>query len=282
MKAAAGEEWYVDHGVWQVEEERLIFAAIDEGGGFIGVEPGEFCLILGRDGWVDDGVVFDQWEVWPAFQSLFHGQLPDFRVERPHIVAVGQSEVFVEAVLEWEEGGVVPEVPFAEAGGGVVFLSADFCECCFVGVDTDAALWSECSLDTDSDVVATGQEGCSRSGADGLGDIEIGEAAAASGEVSEVGCELGVTAKGGWVSVAHVVHENEDDIWSFFGCGEGGGVETGQCCEQQAGEFWQREWVSVVGRCSGHVLFFVEKGRGQVCCGCWIVSETAAGAMDWV
>ena len=53
---------------------------------------------------------------------------------------------------------MMSEVPFAKAGGGVIFLSADFCEGGFVGVDTDAALWSESPLDTDSDVVAAGQQ----------------------------------------------------------------------------------------------------------------------------
>lgn len=158
LKVSAGEEWHVDHGVWQVEEEGLLAAAIDEGGSFLGIKAGEFSLVLGSDFGVDDGVIFDERQVRPAFESLFHGQLPDFRVEGPHVIAVGQPEVFVEAVLEWQEGAMMSEVPFAKAGGGVIFLSADFCEGGFVGVDTDAALWSESPLDTDSDVVAAGQQ----------------------------------------------------------------------------------------------------------------------------
>lgn len=158
LEFIAGEERHVDHGVWQVQEERAFTAAINEGGGFFGIESCEFCLIGGGDCGIDDGVVFEEWQVWPAFQSFLHGQVQDFWVERPHIIAVWQSEVFVEAVLERQELVVMSEVPFAEAGGGIIFLPADFCECGFVGIDTDVALWSECPLNTDSHVVTAGQE----------------------------------------------------------------------------------------------------------------------------
>lgn len=259
LKAAAGEEWHVDHGVRQVEEERLISAAIDEGGGFLGAESGEFGLIGGGNCGIDDGVIFDQRQVRPAFQSFFHRQLSYFRMEGPHVVAVGQTEVLIEAVLERQEGEMVSEVPFAEAGGGVVFLSADFRECGFVRVDTDAALRSEGSLDTDSDVVAAGQQGGPRSRTDGLSDVEIGEAASSCGEFCEVWCELWVAAEGRWIGVAHIVHENEYDIGLFFGCGEGGGVETGQGGEREAGEFWRCERVVVEESGGRHGVFSLKQ-----------------------
>ena len=54
-----------------------------------------------------------------------------------------------------------------------------------------------------------------------------------------MGGKFGITTKGRGVSVAHVVHENENDIGCFFGCREcGDGVEFGQCSEQEAGESW--------------------------------------------
>jgi hypothetical protein len=56
------------------------------------------------------------------------GQVRVVRVQRPHVVAVGQAEVLVEAMLQRQELGMETQVPLAEARGGIALLLADLCE----------------------------------------------------------------------------------------------------------------------------------------------------------
>lgn len=32
-----------------------------------------------------------------------------------------------------------------------------------------------------------------------------------------MGCQFRISAEGGWVSIAHVIHKDQDDIWCGFG-----------------------------------------------------------------
>ena len=186
LKFFRGEQGDMDHAVWQVQEERCAAGVFDELDGAFGVVFGEQGLFFGGDFGVDDFVVLVERQVGPGFKAFFERQVLDFGVEGPHVVAVRQAIVAVEAILQRQELWEVSEVPFAEAGGGVAFAAAEFSDGGFGGVDAIAGFGSESALDADADVVAAGHEAGAGGGADGLGDIEVGEAAAIFGELVEV------------------------------------------------------------------------------------------------
>jgi hypothetical protein len=253
LKLFSGEQRHVDHGVWQVKEEGAVAAGFDEGDSSFGVLSGEPCLLFGCDFRIDDVVVFKEWQVWPCFESFIERQMQDFGMKRPHIVTVWQPEVLVEAVLQRQERLAVAEVPFSEAGGGVALAAADFRDGGFSGVESISGFGPERSLNTDANVVAAGHEAGAGGGADGLGDIEIGKAAAGGGQLIQVGCEGGITAKGADVGVSHVIHIDQDHIRTRSGGIRRGWIErfvvSGDCavsigeqkcwqeCKQEAKDF---------------------------------------------
>ena len=81
---------------------------------------------------------------------------------RPHVIAVGQSEVFIKSVLQWKELFVVPQMPFSETGRGIILLLTEFAQCDFVRVDSDRCRWPKCAFNADANVVTAGEKTCAR------------------------------------------------------------------------------------------------------------------------
>ena len=113
----AHEQRHVRHGVRHVEEERLVAVLFDEPDGPLGVPCRQVPLVLRRHLRVDDSVSvrvpFPERQIRKP--SLPFGsaarQVHDLRVQRPHVVRVGQPEVLVEAVRRRPERLRVAEVP---------------------------------------------------------------------------------------------------------------------------------------------------------------------------
>ena len=98
----------------KVDEEGLFPIPFDEGDGALGVLFGLKFLILGRNLRVDYLVSFDERKMRPALKALVHGQMKDARMIRPHVIGVGESEKFIETMLEREELAMMPQMPFAK------------------------------------------------------------------------------------------------------------------------------------------------------------------------
>ena len=89
--------------------------AVDERDSTLGVEAGQLALVFARDVGIDDPVALDQRE-----RGIGAGLR--LRVVGPHVVGVGQAEVFVKPVMNRQEPGMMAEVPFAGHAGGIALL----------------------------------------------------------------------------------------------------------------------------------------------------------------
>jgi hypothetical protein len=69
------------------------------------------------------------------FETLFHRQMTDLGMERPHVIAVREAEVFFKAILLREKLAMVSQMPLSETGGGVPFLLADFSQSYLICMD---------------------------------------------------------------------------------------------------------------------------------------------------
>ncbi len=208
----------------EVEEERLVLVAFDERDGAFGVAGGELALIGGGDLGVDHPVIFYQRQVGvgvlvPRFVDVGG-------MERPHVVRVGQAEVFIEAVAGGEELRVMAEVPFADGGGGVALGAEQFAEGEFAIGDAVPGIRAEGAVDADAVRVASGEQGGAGGGADRLGDVEIGEAPTVPCHAIDVRGGDMVAAEAAEIGVALVVGEYDDDIGR--GRGEGCAAKQGK------------------------------------------------------
>jgi len=217
--------------VGEIEEERPAVAGFDKGNRAFGVLASEQCLVFSGDFRIDDVVVFVKWKLRPRLQTFFHGQMEHFRVEGPHVVAPRQPEIVIESLLQRKKLLGVSEVPFAKTGRGIALAAAEFGDRGFGGVQSIAGPGSQCPLNADPHVIAAGQQTGAGSGADSLGDVEVGEASTGGGELVEVWSERRVAAERANVSVAHVIHKNDNDVWP--GVAEGG-TGGGRCRNRRA------------------------------------------------
>jgi hypothetical protein len=98
-------------------------------------------------------------------------------------------------------------------------------------VDAVAARRSEGAEDADAVRVAAGQQRGPGRRADGLGDVEVGEAHAVRREAVDVRGTDDLVAVAAEVGVAHVVGVHEDDVRRAVGGEEGGyQEEEGESC----------------------------------------------------
>jgi hypothetical protein len=121
----------VRHVVGEVEKEWTILMRINEFDGMFGVPGGELVLIFMRDTGDNDFVVFEHAEVGII-------AFPVFGINGwPHIVGVGEAEVFIEAMAQRQKLRRIAQVPFAENGSGVAALFDELGESHFVVADAD-------------------------------------------------------------------------------------------------------------------------------------------------
>lgn len=218
----------VRHGVGEVEEEGLVLVGLDEVHGLLGVATGDGALVNGE---FDDFFVLHEGRfplgesglgIGPKFVHSGRSTLGfPFVVRVIHVVGVGNAEVGIEAVLLREGFGVMAEVPFSEAGGGVA-LSFEVIGDGVLGRVEPAGGGGEENVLVHFDPlgIAAGEEGGTGRGADGGGHHETGKFASFFGEAIDVGgLDVG-GAKAPEVAVALVVGEDDDEVWLFSGPGQ--------------------------------------------------------------
>ena len=106
LEGFADSERDVQHGVRQVEKERMLLVGADELHGLIGVQAGEFARV-GRT--LDNFAIADQ-----RHAALF------LEVNNLHrIQIVQQAVIMIEALIAWQKRLLKAEVPFADASRGV-------------------------------------------------------------------------------------------------------------------------------------------------------------------
>ena len=108
-------------GVRQVEEERLFTVGLDE--------LHRFFRVLRGDGGIALHAVFNSGEI--AYQGQRH-------LLAVHVVAVGDAKVVVKALACGHEIGMIAEVPFSDAHGGVTLRLENLRHGCLAGVQSFA------------------------------------------------------------------------------------------------------------------------------------------------
>jgi hypothetical protein len=178
LEPVTAEERHVRHRVREIEEEGLILVAVDEIDGAFREPGGEEGLVVGV---TRSMVTF-------AIDPVLEGELaPVFRVfgmELPHVIGVHDAAGFSEAARRRAGFRLVADVPFAEDSGGIALGLEYFAERGEVGFQA-AGVWGMGAEDAGAAGVTAGEEGGARSGADGLGDVEIVETRAFVGEALE-------------------------------------------------------------------------------------------------
>ena len=155
-----------------------------------------------------------------------------------HVVAIGNAEVGIKALLRRQKLGLKAEVPLADSGRRIALLLRDVAQRHFVGMQTDFAIGKQHTGDRDPRVVATGQQAGPRHRADRCR-VKAGELHPLRGELIEVRrVDLGV-AKRADVGVAHVVDKNQHDIRRPLGSvGTGCSDRQQQQCERSREELF--------------------------------------------
>ena len=110
---------------------------------------------------------------------------------RLHVVAVGEPEIAVEAVISGEKRRLVAQVPLADQRRGISGPAKGVSDCRFVGMEPDRIAGKQhrapvmALFEADAPRVATGHKRGAGRGADRGGGVEIGEARTFRGEPVE-------------------------------------------------------------------------------------------------
>ena len=202
-------EGNVNHRVRQVKEEGLFLVAADEVDGVLGVEGRQLILIGSVDIGIGEAVLGNQRQ----FRVVIPFMSDAMRLaSRSHVIGIGEAEVFVKALVEWEEAFFIAEVPFAEDARGVVLLLTDFGKGGLLGGQTGLAVGAEGTEESDTVGITAGQQGAAAGRADRLGRIETGELRPFLGELIEMRRGIALGAEGPDVAVAEVIHVDDDDV----------------------------------------------------------------------
>ena len=194
------EDRHVRHRVGEVDEEGALAVRLDEGHGAPAVLAGQLRLV---------GV---HREHGVARVERQRRELHPLRVARPHVVRVGEAEVVVEAVARREKRRQVPEVPLAVDRGRVAAALQHLGERRLAFGDADLRSGEERSQDADAVRVGAGEQRRARGRADGLRDVEVGEAHALGGQPVDVRRSDARRAVDADVAVPEVVRVDEDDV----------------------------------------------------------------------
>ena len=205
----------VDHRIGQVEEERLLALGPQELHRLLRVAAGQLGLVgLGLD----------------HLLVAVERQRRVARAALLHVVAVGQAEVVVETLAGREEFRQVAEVPLADHHGRVAPGLRQLGQGDLRGVEADAAPREKHPGHAHAGAVAAREQAGARHRADG-GGVEMREAHPFLRETVQAWRAQGLVTEGPDVRVAHVIHEEDDDVRGFGadrrGCdgGEAGGPE---------------------------------------------------------
>jgi len=120
-------QWDMRKAVGQVEEEGPVLVLLDELDRLIGVA---FCysVLVGRS--FDYFFIAHQGHI-PVFDFRFEKHLATAACDPVHIVAVGDAEVGIEAVVGRQIRRQMPEVPFADTSGNITLALESLGDCDF-------------------------------------------------------------------------------------------------------------------------------------------------------
>ena len=180
---------------------------------------------------LDDFVAFDEWQVGIEVLLL--------RVARPHVVRIGETEVFVEAVMRGQERLLMSKMPLAIDRCGITALLQHFGDRHLVRVDAVLRRVVQRALNSHAVRVRAGQQGGTRSRAHCLRHVEVGQSDAFGGHPIEVGRVRAGRARDraerADVGVAQVVGVHDDEVGQPLGWRSSARQQTQQCeCDQAA------------------------------------------------
>ena len=186
------------HRVRQIEKERLSLIAFDERDRPLRVDGREPRLIVGRDVGIDDVIPFDQrqWRVRAWLRA---------RVMRPHVVGIGEPQIFIEPVVDRKVAFEMPQVPLASHTRGVSTRFEDLGDRRFAFGKSGFRLGPQGAVDPDSIGIAARQQRRPRCRADRLSHVKIGESPSLPCEAIEVRRVETRGAKASYVAVSLIV-----------------------------------------------------------------------------
>jgi hypothetical protein len=191
----------VTHRVRHIEEEGLVLVLLDEADGPLRV-PGRQLRLVGVDG--DGPVALHQRQIGIVLRG--------FGVLGPHVVRIGQAEVFVEAVVRRQELRQVAKVPFAITGGRVTERLDHLGDGHFAIADANLGLRAEHIRQADPLRVTARHQGRPRRRTHGGGGVEVGEARPLGRHAVDVGRLIPFGPETADIRVAHIVDEDNDEI----------------------------------------------------------------------
>ncbi|OPZ22818.1 MAG: hypothetical protein BWZ10_00236 [candidate division BRC1 bacterium ADurb.BinA364] len=204
------------HRVRQIEEEGLVLAVANESNRLFGVALRQQALIR---------IAFD------GFQSANQRKRRIVLVGLgPHVVAVGQAEIAIEAVVDRQMRGQMPQVPFADAGRGIAAVAQDFGDGALARIEARPRARREHAGDADADRIAARHQRGARRRTDGRGDIERRQSHAFGGHAVDVRRFDIRRAEAAQVLIALVVGEDQHEIRRTAG-GFRGKSESGRTAE---------------------------------------------------
>ena len=199
--------------------------AFDERKGAIGEAPSEACLI---------GVELDHLLAVVQRQRRHLGG--EGGVVARIVVGVGDAEPLVEAVAARVTLRAGAEGPLAHPARGVAARAQHLRQEPLVLVNAVAAGVVERALQIQAVRVGPGEQGRARGGADRLRYVETGEAGALPREAVEVRGPETFGALHAEVSPAHIIRDDQDDVWRRRGRGGRGGAAGGETGKGERGE----------------------------------------------
>jgi len=190
-----------------VREERSLAMRLDELYRLLGETAAERGLVVHVVDLIDD--------LGPA-QNRQRRELPPFE-GGPHVVGVGNAEVSVEALVGRQKLGLVAQVPFAEAAGGVAGAlenlgDRDLVRVQAVRVARKQHGVSRSPCQTDAARVAAGHQRRPRGRADRRRDVERRQLHSLPGHAVQIRRAVDRRAERPDVTVAHVVDKDHYEV----------------------------------------------------------------------
>ena len=147
------------HGMCQIDKERFILVLLDEIDRTVGIIRCKLWLV---------GVITDNLISVIGRQVREIEYLSLLRMERPHIVWIRQSVIFIETVLQRQELFRIAQMPFTENCGTVSFLLQQLSYRHFVRTDAIIRTRSRSTGKSDTVRIASGQQSGTWSATDRL------------------------------------------------------------------------------------------------------------------
>ena len=98
--------------------------------------------------------------MWPALNALFHRQMANTWMERPHVIRVREAKKVIGALVRRKELCLMAKVPLPKTGCRVAQWFQGFGDRDFIGMETGGRFRPEIASDADSCWNAAGQQGC--------------------------------------------------------------------------------------------------------------------------